>query len=524
MRSLAASLSRVRLLSLRTSAVVYGVLLFGCAALWPSLASLAHYWSDVQDYHHGILILGATIVWLVKLAPTLDAEPLRPKPIVVVPLFVALTAWVIAYRANVDLPHELLFPIILWLVVWTAAGVRVARSVAMPLAYLIFAIPVWDFLTPVLQWLTVQVTHLLLGMAGIPVIVRYTTITLPDGVFAVAEGCSGKRYLLISLAVAGLAGAWLKLGNRRLLALIGLAAVAALVANWLRVITIIVAGHLTHMQHYLVRVEHQSFGYALFAGLVAAVIWLACRLADSAPAPAETPAPDIEETAARTTPRAAWLPVILLLFPVAVELTPSPASEAATVPRIGSLPVLTNAWQGPLPPSPAWQPEFQGAAAELRAAYASAQGDVEIYLNAYGRQVPGRELVQEKNSIIAPMKPVPVFSTPIPAGAAAANAQPAMHRVADLTGEQWVIAFAYRVGGRLATTPIEAQFWVGAQGLLGGAPSGMLAIAARCNGDCAQAEQRTIDFWSRESPALLSLIAADWSHAGLEAPSARSLP
>jgi hypothetical protein len=71
---------------------VYGVLVLGCASLWPSLASLARYWQDVQDYHHGILILGATIVWLLKLAPTLDAEPLRPRPIVAVPLFVALAA------------------------------------------------------------------------------------------------------------------------------------------------------------------------------------------------------------------------------------------------------------------------------------------------------------------------------------------------------------------------------------------------------------------------------------------------
>jgi EpsI family protein len=423
-----------------------------------------------------------------------------------------------AYRANVDLPHELLFPLILWLVVWAIAGTRVAKRVAPPLAYLIFAIPVWDFVTPALQWLTVQVTHLLLGIAGIPVIVRDWTITLPDGVFAVAEGCSGKRYLLIALAVAGLAGASLKLSSRRLLALIGLAAVAALVANWLRVMTIIVAGYLTHMQHYLVRVEHQSFGYVLFAGLVAGVIWLACRLADSAPAPAVTAPPGIEEVAARTTPSTAWLPLILLLLPVAVELTPSPASEAATVPRLGSLPVLTTAWQGPLPPSPAWQPEFHGAAAELRAAYASAQGDVEIYLNAYGHQVPGRELVQEKNSIIAPMKALPLFSTTIPAGAAAPKTPPAMRRASDLTGEQWIIAFTYTVGGRLVTTPVQAQFWLGAHGLLGGTPSGTLAIAARCNGNCEQAEQRTIDFWFRESATLLSLIAADWTHGGLELP------
>jgi EpsI family protein len=470
------------------------------------------YWRDVQDYHHGILILATTIVWLVKLAPTLDAEPLRPRPIATLPLLMALTAWVIAWRANGDLAHQLLFPVILGLIVCASAGTRVVRSVALPLACLVFAIPVWDFVTPALQWLTVHVTHLLLGIAGVPVIVEESTITLPGGVFAVVEGCSGKRYLVISLAVACFAGAGMRLSGRRRLVLIGLSALAALVANWLRVITIVMAGYLTHMQHYLVRVEHRSFGYVLFAGLVAVVIWLASRLAESvSPRSAVRNASRVEEAPVQAIPRAAWPPLILLLLPVGAELASSP-SDGVSVPRIASLPVLTNAWQGPLPPSSSWQPQFHGAAAELRAAYSSAQGDVEIYLNVYGYQQPGRELVQGSNSIVAPMRAIPFARTATTADALrAGKAHPAMRRATDVTGEQWIIAFTHTVGGRLTTTPAQAQFWLGVQSLLGGAPSGTLAIAARCNGNCEQAEQRAIDFWTRESSTLLSLIATDWS-------------
>ena len=106
---------------------------------------------------------------------------------------------------------------------------------------------------------------------------------LAAGVFEVAGGCSGIHFLIVSLALATLYG---EIGRDSLkvrLQLVALAAGLALLTNWLRVYIIIVAGHLTDMQHFLIREGHYNFGWMLFAGMMVVFFLLARRFAPIAP-------------------------------------------------------------------------------------------------------------------------------------------------------------------------------------------------------------------------------------------------
>ena len=96
----------------------------------------------------------------------------------------------------------------------------------------------------------------------------------------------------------------------------------ALVTNWLRISIIVVAGHLTNMQHYLVSGEHYSFGWGMFAVAMAVFFLIVRRW------PAEPPA----DRSARRLPARMAVP----LPGIALALR---GARAAGVVAAGSMPM-----------------------------------------------------------------------------------------------------------------------------------------------------------------------------------------
>lgn len=489
-------LSRVR-----TSVAVYGLLLLATAALWPSAVALERNWREITDYDHGYLIAVVVVVWLAKLRPQIDAAAVRPPRLTLPLLFMTCWAWLVALRGSSDLLLELLFPLVVWTTVWAAAGSRIALLTALPLSYLYFAIPVWDYLVPLLKRLATFAAEGALGLLGVPTTVAGTNVTIPAGTFAIVEGCSGKRYLVIALATALLIGLTQKLQMARLALLLVCAALLAIVANWLRIVTIIYAGHITDMQHYLVSKEHVSFGWFVFGCLLLAVVYIAGRFSHTAAVPhAFSGKPPGDET-----PRSvAWLApaVALLSFAVIARI---PISRAADEPFLSPMPVTTGEWQGPLPPRAIWTPYFAAADVERRASYAAGGVNIEVYVNVYGWQEPGRELVFYKN-LIVPQDWSGLAGFAGKLGGSAGN-RPALMTAHDNLGQRWIIARIYNVDGFITTRSVSAQLLYGLTAMLHSAPSGVVAFATPCADDCDHAALRVIDFWQDQGQHLAGLIA-----------------
>jgi EpsI family protein len=462
--------------------------------LWPALASLARTWREMFDYHHGPVIAIIAIAWLWRMRREIDACSVRPIRAALPLVLVALLAWAIAYRANSELMQQALFPVIALLAVYAALGPQVYWRVAPPIAYLYFGIPVWELLLPYLQWLTTNVAESVLGLMGVPTHVEGHHVAIPEGHFSIIEGCSGKRYIVIGLAFTVLAAAIEDLRWRRALALLSLSVVLALVTNWLRVVIVIYAGHVTDMQSYLVAHEHKSFGYALFIPQLLAVLWVTRRIRrGQSDAPAATPA------AAERRNRFADLAIVALLLvsPIAIWTN---ASERASAAHLAAMPIATGAWQGPLPADSGWQPRFVNPGEERRAAYAMGGQRIELYLNVYGVQTQGHELVFHRNNI-APIDRYTLIRR-LPAVAA----RPPAAIVAEANGTRWVVTQTYEVGGWLTATPGVAQFYYGVHALAGPVPAGTLAVATRCAPDCNAAEQAIGAFWLEHSRELVALI------------------
>jgi exosortase A len=481
--------------ALTPSRAIWPLLGITVVGMWPAVVALARNWRDIVDYQHGTLIAAVALIWLWRIRREVDACSVRPVRAALPLVAIALLLWTIAYRANSELMQQMLLPIVPILAVYAAAGPRVCRRVAAPVAYLYFAIPLWEQLLPLLQWLTTAVAESVLGLMGVPTQVEGHHVTIPSGRFAIIEGCSGKRYLIIALAFAALSAATEGLRWRRVILLMTFAAAVALIANWLRVVVVIYAGHVTQMQHYLVANEHKSFGYALFVPMLLAILWIARRIrrgqADAAPAPAA-------HALERRSRPADWV-VVMALAALPILVWARVPDHGATV-GLASMPIATGAWQGPLPPGTAWQPRFVDPSDERRAAYVVGGQRIELYLNVYALQTQGRELVFHSNSV-APAERFTLIRH-LPRSAAA----PLAIIVRESDGTRWVIKHIYEVGGRLTASPGLAQLYYGLHGIVRPVPAGAVVMAARCGSDCSSAERAIDDLWREHSAELTAII------------------
>ncbi|MGH8178804.1 MAG: exosortase C-terminal domain/associated protein EpsI [Steroidobacter sp.] len=481
--------------SFGTHSMVWALLVLGVAALWPTLSALGRIWLTVADYQHGFAIAAISAVWLFRVHGRIDAADVRATPLALPALGLAIFVWMIAYRANSELMQQLIAPIILLLAMFAAFGLQVARRVAAPLAYLYFAIPLWEHFVPLLQWLTTHVAEAVLGFMSVPTQVEGNNVTIPAGQFSIIEGCSGKRYFVIGLAFAVLAGVAQRVRGRRMFMLLAAAAATALVTNWLRVVIVIYAGHVSNMQHYLVATEHKSLGYLLFAPMLLVISLVARRLGDDSA---------IDATRAVSASRGArvgagWItPAILLVAPVLVWALPMSADEIKPVLR--PLPIMTGAWQGPLPPGAEWRPEFVAPADESRASYLGGPHRIEVYLNSYGAQAPGRELIYHRNSV-APAN----WWTMIRWMPRTGSAPPAVIAVNQI-GARWVIAHQYVVAGRVTSEAALAQLYYGINAVFRPAPGGVIAVATPCIPDCDAAADRLNNFWTDNGVLFADMI------------------
>ncbi len=476
-------------------------------ALWASAASLIETWNSIHDYQHGYLLALAAIVWFSLVLKRRGSMPAQPDLRGAAMLALALAAWIVMRTANSIAAHQLLFPLCIWFAIWAAAGWPFARRVIAPVAFLYFTTPVWDYALPMLQRLSVGVSETLLGWLGISAQVHEYTVTIPGGSFQIIEGCSGKRYFMVTLAVAVLAAALNHLRGLRAVGFVLACGALALLANWLRIVIVIYAGYAYGMDTYLVAVEHLTLGNVIFVLLLAVVLLLARRLGGSALSPPLPLHRDV--TAAPTRRWATALPFALLATVFAMNLARSTVPTLRAAP--GALPLATAHWQGPLPAGAGWMPRFHGTAGERRASYSSGAGVVELYVGTYGAQRQGEELIQYGNSLLAPgawnraWPHVAQALSPHAPGLASFEA-----RAAD--GDLWLLAYLYDIGGWRTNEDAFAQLAYGLRSIRRPAPSGVVALAVRCDSNCGSARALAGAFWDDMSrPIMAMLPSAGWN-------------
>lgn len=170
---------------------------------------------------------------------------------------------------------RLLFP--LYVILLFSSMVTPSKALIVPLALLWFISPVWGSLISPLQDIAVVITRFIMQLTHIPVYVDGNFVQIPQGVFEIAEGCSGLRYFIVSLALSTLLCHLHLRKLRNMLLLTVCAVVGAILVNGIRIVLIILIGYFSDMQSSIVK-DHNMFGWFLYIPFIIVLFYLVGKL------------------------------------------------------------------------------------------------------------------------------------------------------------------------------------------------------------------------------------------------------
>ena len=399
-----------------------------------SFPSLHSAWLG-HPYAHGYLLVGA-VGWVLY-AERRNLEPRPggwgPGPVLLVVLSMVWLFGAVTFSVGV---HQLVLPMILVAGAATVLG-RSSLNVLLPLlATYSFALPFWTVLVRPLQVMTTAAAGLLLTPLAIPFSIEGDVITIQYGAFLVARSCSGIAYFVSGSAIGALYAVLILRNWRTRIAAVVIAAALSVAANWIRVTSLIVIGHVTRMESGLME-DHGTFGWAVFAGALLVFFALASRLRDpgDSPSVAGTPTPPVANGV--WTRRLFHATVLASIGPLSYALgVLLPWSESSLGPSI----VPARDWSVESIVGSVWRPSYDGFDEHVSATWTIGGGSVQADELIYVEQRQGKELVHYENQIAD--ETTVVLERLRMAGARVVNEAV----VSDSSGPR-LVWYWYRVGG-----------------------------------------------------------------------------
>lgn len=479
------------------------LLLYACR---DTVTGVLGMWNQFEagEFAHGYLVLAISLYMVFAKRRQLALET----PCSYAPALFALALgsglWLVARLVEVQLVQAFAVLVMMIAVIWVITGNRIALKFLLPVAFLMFAIPVWSPLSPLLQQLTADVVYSMVRVAGLPAMRQDYLIILPYGSLSIEEACSGLRYLLAALTL-GVLYAWLnyeKTGARLLV--VAIAALAAILGNVIRVFVVIYLAYKTRMQHPWVS-DHLAFGWWLFGGVILVLLLVdvlfSRRAADTTPAPGQAAvAPVVQEcqrTSAYRIVVAVFAAVLVVSGPVVanlVELRNGPG-----LPHTALFPAGIDGWTGPVATTDSWTPQYHGAIVEKQAYYKDGAA-VLLYVGRYAQQQQGSELISDINSIAqAPQWQLP-DSRVSPKSVAGLTVLE--RRMLSQQRQERIVWYWYRVAGVATSNRYLAKLLQVYGLLLNKTDASLVAVAVDVDTTERQARQQLRDFIDTNRPFL----------------------
>lgn len=234
--------------------------------------SIVRLWSDDSAFSHGFLIvpLAGWLIWQRRHA-LLTAAP-RPAAWALLPLGAVCTLWLAAQVVSVQVASQFALVALADCVLLVMLGAAGFRALLFPALFLFAAVPFGQGATPQLQAWTANIAVVALRVTGMPVFQDGLQITTPIGDFAVADECSGLRFLTATLTLAILFASEFYTSWRRRFAFLALALIVPVFANGLRVYTVILLARAFGLE-FAASVDHVVYGW-VFLSLVTGFLLL----------------------------------------------------------------------------------------------------------------------------------------------------------------------------------------------------------------------------------------------------------
>ena len=366
-----------------------------------TLSTLA-IWQRSDTYAHGFLIfpISAYLIWTRRH----ELLTLQPQPSVfgLMTLIGLGFAWMLADSAEVLVASQYALVAMVPTLVWAILGYRVVLALLFPLLFLLFAVPVGEFLLPPLMNFTADFTVAALRITGIPVFREGNFFTVPSGSWSVVEACSGLRYLIASLTLGCLFAYLTYRSVWRRMAFIAFSIVVPIIANGLRAYMIVMIGHLSNNK-LATGVDHVIYGWVFFGFVMMLLFWIGSRWRE----PDESISrKDVKSHGGHTSSSAH--PGRIATFAVAsaliVAVWPTYARHldmlpANAAPIVLTSPVTSPQWQTSNYVTTDWQPLFLTAQGQLKQAYSKNGKNVELLIKYYRNQRQDAELINSGNQL-----------------------------------------------------------------------------------------------------------------------------
>jgi exosortase A len=366
----------------------------------PTTWSMVEIWLRSDTFVHGFLVVPAFLYFAWVGRDTIASLPVRPYWPGLFTVAGCCFAWLLAELAGSLASAQFAMIGLVPAALLTVFGLRWLRALAVPCAFLFFAVPFGEVFVPTLiQW-TADFTIAALRLSGVPVYREGAHFVIPSGEWSVVDACSGIRYLLAS-AMSGTLFALIMYRSPARRALFMAAAVLVpIVANWVRAYGTVMLGHLSN-NRIAAGVDHLVygwlfFGFVIFLLFTAGARWREAPGDDEASAEQRPPQRPQVHTDWSSTRAAAAVALLAIVAPLARAALQSPLGGALPAP-----PSLATAagWQ-PADAFSQWRARTHNPTLERIAYFRKNSTTIGVQLVVYRDQVEGAELVNWANQLV----------------------------------------------------------------------------------------------------------------------------
>lgn len=260
--------------------ILTGISILAAWALfsWQAILSLHVRWTHFDEaYAVGYPAVLLSLWWLIRHRQAIKDRRQTASGVALALLVGVLLIGVAARLVQLQLLQQLVALVSWWLIITTLLGWSVGRLLLFPVALVLSAIPLWDFLVAPLRVLTVLFSEHMLNWLAIPAHVDGFRITLPSGRIDVEGGCSGLNLFLAMVLVGLLFAESHYLPRERRALIVIVAAITGMIDNWVRVFLLVLIAHRSQMQSELVY-HHGKFGWWIFVINLVPYFWLVTRI------------------------------------------------------------------------------------------------------------------------------------------------------------------------------------------------------------------------------------------------------
>ena len=369
---------------------------------WDTATAMVAIWARSDTYAHAFIVppISLWLIWRKRH----ELAPLKPTPTLwlLLPLAVTTFIWLLGELVAVNALTQFALVATLIMTIASILGIGVSRQIAFPLAFLLFAVPVGDFMLPQLMEWTADFTVLALRATGIPVYREGLQFVIPSGNWSVVEACSGIRSIIASVTVGALFAYLNYVSLRRRLLFVAVSILVPIIANWLRAYMIVMIGHLSGNK-LAVGVDHLIYGWVFFGVVMLAMFAIGARWSE-VPQPASTGTTFLQ-TGSSAIP-SGLVVVLIAALSAAGPLGFAAINQADEVPppQLGRL--IPPAGWSEAPPFTDWKPVYASPSAVLQESFSNGNQQVGIYIAYYRNQDYGRKLVTSTNVLAVSNDPV----------------------------------------------------------------------------------------------------------------------